>query len=354
MKDLTNHEQYKLISYKQALSEAVAEEMRINKNVFIYGIDVADHKRIFGSTIGLLEEFGEKRVFSTPLSEEAMLGFGLGAAISGLKPINVHIRVDFLLLAMNQLINMISSYHYGCAGKYKISIVIRAVIGKGWGQAYQHSKSLQSFFAHIPGLKVIMPTTPLDAKGLLKAAIRDNNPVVFLEHRMLYDTVEELPKNLDPIEIGKGRILRTGKDVTVVATSYMNVEALKAAEILAKRGIHIEIIDPRTIYPLDEDLIINSVKKTSHCIVADYDWLNCGFSAEVATRVYEKCFNNLKSEVTRIGFAQTPCPCTRPLENEFYPNAITIIRAVEEKLLKPTDLSQEEFYNYENKFKGPF
>lgn len=347
-------QQPRLISYRQALAEAVAEEMGIDKSVFIYGIDVADHKRIFGSTVGLLEEFGPDRVFSTPLSEESLLGFGLGASINGLKPINVHIRLDFLLLAMNQLVNMVSSYRYGSDGKYKIPLVIRAVIGKGWGQAYQHSKSLQSIFAHIPGLKVIMPTTPIDAKGLLKSAIRDNNPVVFLEHRILYDVVDDVPQNLEPIEIGKGRILKEGKDITIVATSYMNVEALKAAEILAKRGIQLEIIDPRTIQPLDEELIINSVLKTGHCIVADYDWVNCGFSAEVASRVYENCFKHLKSEVTRIGFAPTPCPCTRPLENEFYPNAVDIIRSVEKKLFNPTDLSNEEFYSYENKFKGPF
>ncbi len=344
----------RLISYRQAIAEALAEEMRLDPNVFVYGIDAADHKRIFGSTSGLLEEFGPERIFSTPLSEEALLGFGLGAAINGMRPVNVHIRLDFLLLAMNQLVNMVSSYGYGSNGRYKIPLVIRAVIGKGWGQSYQHSKSLQSFFAHIPGLKVIMPTTPSDTKGLLKAAIRDNNPVVFLEHRMLYDVMGEVDENPDPLPMGQGKILHEGKDVTIVATSYMNVEALKAAEILERRGVSVEVIDPRTISPLDEGIIINSVKKTGHLIIADYDWINCGFSAEVATRVYDQCYKILKSAVKRIGFAPTPCPCTRPLENEFYPNAVTIIRAIEEKLFQPTDLSNEQFYSYENKFKGPF
>ncbi len=344
-----------LISYKEAIKEAIASEMRLDKSVFIYGIDVADHKRIFGSTVGLLEEFGPKRVFSTPLSEEALLGFGLGAAINGLRPINVHIRLDFLLLAMNQLINMVSSYHYGSDGKLKVPLVIRAVIGKGWGQTYQHSKSLQSFFAHIPGLKVVMPTTPYDAKGLLISAIRDNNSVVFLEHRMLYDVVGSVPQNLEPISFGKANILKRGRDVTVVATSYMLVEAIKAAEILERRGVSLEIIDPRTIYPLDDKTIITSVGKTKRCLIADYDWLFCGFSAELATRIWESCYKTLKSPVLRVGFASAPCPCSRPLENLFYANAETIIREVEKMLkLKPADLSNEEFYSYENKFKGPF
>lgn len=345
----------RLISYRQALAEAVASEMRKDPDVFIYGIDVADHKRIFGSTTGLLEEFGSKRVFSTPLSEEALMGFGLGAAISGLRPINVHIRLDFLLLAMNQIVNMISSYHYGSDGKLKVPLVVRAVIGKGWGQAYQHSKSLQSYFAHIPGLKVVMPTTPSDAKGLLISAIQDNNPVIFLEHRMLYDVSGDVPEDLEPIPLGKARILKKGKDVTVVATSYMNIEALKAAEILKRRGIMLEIVDPRTIAPLDEKTITNSVKKTGRCIIADYDWIENGFSAEVATRVYQSCRKELKSPIDRIGFASCPCPCTRPLENEFYGNAVDIIRAVQKMLgLPSSDLSHEEFYSYENKFKGPF
>lgn len=345
----------RLLSYRQALAEATSEEMERDSSVFVYGIDVADHKAIFGSTAGLVEKFGKKRVFSTPLAEEALMGFGLGAAINGLRPINVHIRLDFLLLAMNQIVNMISSYCYGSDGKVKVPIVIRAVIGKGWGQAYQHSKSLQSYFAHIPGLKVVMPTTPEDAKGLLISAIRDNNPVIFLEHRMLYDVVDDVPEKMEPIPLGKGRILRTGKDITIVATSYMNIEALKAADILKKRGIELEVIDPRTIAPLDEKLITNSVKKTGLCIVADYDWIECGFSAEVTSRIYQHCYKELKSPIVRIGYAPCPCPCARSLENEFYGNAEDIVKAAEKMLgLSPTDLSKEEFYSYENKFKGPF
>ena len=343
------------ITYRQAINEALREEMKRDKNIFIYGIDVADHKRIYGSTAGILEEFGAERCFSTPLSEDTLVGFGLGAAINGLRPVNVHMRVDFLLLAMNQLANMISCFHYGSDGKLKVPLTIRVIIGKGWGQSYQHSKSLQSFFAHLPGLKVIMPTTPRDAKGLLISAIRDDNPVIFIEHRFLYDIVDEVNLNQAPIQIGKSNILRKGKDITVVATSYMNIEAIRAAEVLQKQGVEVEIIDPRTITPLDDEPIIRSVKKTGHCIVADYDWVFCGFSAELAARISEKCFGFLKSPVARLGFAPVPTPCARPLEDLFYSNAADIVRAVETKLkLKPMDLSSEDFYSYENKFKGPF
>jgi len=267
----------------------------------------------------------------------------------------LHMRVDFLLLGMNQLVNMIATHHYGSGGVMKVPMVIRAIIGRGWGQSYQHSKALHSWFAHVPGLKVVMPSTPRDAKGMLIAAIRDDNPVVFIEHRWLYDAEGEVPDDCSTISLEGARVLRQGNDVTVVGTSWMNVEAVRAAEVLAKHGVSVEVVDVRSIAPFDRGTVINSVKKTGHCIVADNDWVNCGFSAEVATSVYEACYSQLKSPVTRIGFAPTHCPCTRPLEDEFYPNAIDIIRVVESKLsLNPIDLSGEDFYTYENKFKGPF
>jgi len=346
----------RMITFREALTEAMVQAMQKDPNIFVYGIDVADHRRIFGSTFGLVEKFGPGRCFSTPLSEDALAGFGLGAAINGLKPIFIHIRIDFVLLAMNQIVNMISTFSYLTGGKLKAPFIIRAIIGRGWGQGMQHSKALHALFAHIPGLKVVLPSTPRDAKGLMISALKDNNPVIFLEHRWLYDIIGEVnPSSEASVPLGKGNILRQGKDVTIVATSWMNIEATKAAEILAKRGISVEIIDPRTIEPLDSELIYMSVKKTGHCIVADYDWINCGFSSEVAARVQENCLQEMKSPVTRIGFAPTPCPTTRTLENLFYPNAVDIIRAVEQKLkLSQTDLSGEEFYSFENKFKGPF
>lgn len=344
-------------TYCDAINEALVEEMERDARVILYGLDVTDHKRIFGSTRNLLEKFGPERCFGTPLSEDAMMGFGLGAAINGLRPIHVHIRVDFLLLAMNQLVNMVSVYRYMSGGKLNVPLVIRAVIGRGWGQSFQHSKSLQSIFTHIPGLKVVMPSTPQDAKGLLKAAIRDENPVVFLEHRWLYFVEGEVSQQTDEIiPLGKARTLCEGSDYTLVATSWMNVEAKKAAEVLKKHhGVSVEVIDPRTLYPLDSEAIFKSVQKTKHCLVADYDWVNCGFSAEVAAQVSEHCFGDLKKPVKRLGFAHTPCPSARCLEDQFYPNAMDMIRVVEKDLsLSPIDLSREEFYTYENKFKGPF
>jgi pyruvate dehydrogenase E1 component beta subunit len=342
-------------TYCEALNEAIVQEMERDERVFVYGIGVPDHKKIFGSTERILEKFGPARCMDTPISEDAMTGFGLGAAMSGLRPIHVHIRVDFLLLAMNQLANMVSSFAYGSAGRLKAPLVIRAVVGRGWGQGYQHSKTMHSTFAHIPGLKVVTPTTVADAKGLMVSAIRDDNPVVVIEHRWLYWQEGQLPEGDYTVRIGEPSVIRKGGDVTVIATSWMNVEAVKAAEILERRGVHIEIVDPRTISPLEDEMLIASVDKTGHCIVADNDWSFCGFGAEVAARVSEKCFGRLKSAVRRLGFAHVPCPTARHLENEFYPNAVHIVRAVEEKLgLDATDLSGENFYSHENRFKGPF
>ncbi len=342
------------ITYREALNEALFDEMSADPRVFVFGLDVADHKKIFGSTVRLLETFGPKRCFSTPLSEDAMTGVALGAALSGLRPVHVHIRVDFLLLAMNQLVNMASCIPYLSDGKLKLPVVIRAIIGRGWGQGAQHSKTLQGIFAHIPGLKVVMPTNAQDAYSLLRSAIQDDGPVIFLEHRWLYDASGEVDKNFK-VPIGKALVKREGRDVTVVASSWMTVEALKAREILLKRDISLEVVDVRSLAPLDLETILQSVKKTGRCLVADYDWLPCGFSAEVAAEVSHACFGGLKCPVERIGFAPVPCPTTRPLENLFYPNAVTMIQKIEQMLnLSETDLSGETFYSWEERFKGPF
>jgi len=343
-----------LMTYREALASGMAKEMDIDTRVFVFGLDVPDHKRIFGSTKGLVEKFGSERCFGTPLSEDAMTGVAIGAALSGLRPVHVHIRADFLLLGMNQIANVMSSLRYTSGGALKIPLVIRAVIGRGWGQGAQHSKSLHGVFAHFPGIKVVLPTTPQDAYGTLRAAIRDDNPVVILEHRWLYDIEGDVDDEAD-IALSGPAILRKGQSVTVVCTSWMNIEALKAADVLAKRGIELEVIDIRTITPLDERLVVESVNRTGRCIVADYDWLFCGFAAELAARLSHRCFATLQQPVERIGFAPVPCPTTRPLENLFYPSAVNIIRTVERMLELPhADLSQETFYSYEQRFKGPF
>ena len=342
------------LTFRQAINRALFDEMTEDENVFVFGLDVPDHKHIFGSTVGLVEKFGARRCFGTPLSEDTMTGVALGAALSGLRPVHTHIRVDFLILAMNQLVNMVANAHFLTGGKVKVPLVIRAIIGRGWGQGAQHSKSLQSIFAHIPGLKVVMPASVQDAYGLLRSSIRDDNPVIFLEHRWLYDAVGEVDFE-KKIPLAQAKIHREGKDITIVTTSWMTVEALKAAEILAKRNVSAEVLDVRTIVPLDSAAIIESVRKTKRCIVADYDWVFCGFGAEVAAQISKECFGILKNPVERIGFAEAPCPTTRPLENVFYPSAITIIRTAEKMLgLSETDLTGEKFYSWEEKFKGPF
>ena len=213
-----------------AISEALGQEMERDSNVFVYGLDVTDHKRIFGSTKGL-EKFGEKRFFGTPLSEEAMTGVGLGAAINGLRPVHNHIRVDFMLLAMNQITNMVATARFGSSGKLKVPLVIRAVIGRGWGQGFQHSKSLQSIFAHIPGLIVVVPSSPYDVKGLLISAIRDDNPVIFLEHRWLYWLEGAVPVRPYTVPIGKARVVRQGRDITIVSSSFIYFENYKTSQI---------------------------------------------------------------------------------------------------------------------------
>ena len=343
-----------VITFQEALNRALIKEMETDPSVFVFGLDVPDHKRIYGSTKGLVERFGSRRCFGTPLSEEAMTGVALGAAISGLRPVHVHIRTDFSLLAMNQIGNMISNIRYVSAGRLRPALVIRAMIGQGWGQSAQHSKSLHSIFAHFPGLKVVLPTTPQDAYSLMRSAIRDDNPVIFLEHRWLYDIADEVDEE-QVVPLGMPAVRRQGKSATIVCTSWMNVEALKAAEVLAKRGVDLEVVDVRTVAPLQEEPIVASVLKTRNCLVVDHDWVFCGFSAELAAVVSEKCFSVLQHPVKRMGFAPVPCPMTRPLENLFYPTVVGIIRKVEEMLgLSPTDLSGESFYSYEDRFRGPF
>lgn len=343
------------LTFSDAINKALDLEMERDNTVFVFGIGVPDHIKIFGTTNGLLEKYGKKRCFDTPLSEDAMTGLAIGAAVSGLRPVHIHIRVDFLLLAMNQLINMASSFIYGTKGNNSLPLVIRAIIGRGWGQGYQHSKSLFSYFTHIPGLIVIAPTSPSDALGLLQSAIRSNSPVIFLEHRWLYWAKESVDNNFPLVDIGKGKILRKGNTLTVVAISWMVVETLVAAKILSNKGIDIEVIDPRTLRPLDTEIIFNSVKKTRRLIVADCDWINSGFSAEIVSLVSEQLFQYMISPPVRIGFADCPCPTVRTLEDEFYPNAGSIIHAVEKMLDKPlSSFDSKDFYSHENKFKGPF
>jgi pyruvate/2-oxoglutarate/acetoin dehydrogenase E1 component len=348
----------RLIRYVDALREAFEQEMARDENVIMFGLDVDDHKGIQGSTLGLQEKFGKQRIFGTPLSEDAMTGIAIGAAMAGLRPIHVHIRMDFMLLCMNQLINMGAKSHYMYNGQVKVPLVVRTMIGRSWGQGGQHSQALHSLFMHIPGLKVVAPSNANDAKGCMISAIRDNNPVIFVEHRLLYSVDGYVPYESYEVPLGKARVLQEGDDVTIVAISHMVMEALRAKKHLENVGIHAEIIDPISLWPLDMDTIMQSVRKTGRLLVVDNAWLTCGASSEILTQVYEICRKTGEAvpDMARMGFAHTTCPTTRPLENVFYPNGRTISSMAHEMVKgkgnvwePPADARPEI-----DAFKGPF
>jgi len=315
------------ISYVEAVREATDQEMERDPSVVLFGLDVDDPKAIQGTTRGLVEKYGPERVFGTPLSEDSMTGVAIGMSLAGLRPIHVHIRMDFLVLAMNQLINIAakSSYMYG--GQVHVPIVVRSMIGKSWGQGAQHSQGLYSLLMHIPGLKVVAPTTPYDAKGCLIAAIRDENPVMYVEHRILH--FQKGPVPLDPytVSAGKARIAVPGDDLTLVGISYMQVECLRAQRYLERAGIHAEVIDPIWLSPLDIDSIVASARKTRRLLVVDNGWTTCGAGAEIVAQVVERLPESADLRVRRMGFAPVPCPPTPALETLFYPNGRTIAAA---------------------------
>jgi len=342
-----------LLNYGQALLNALTTAMEKDPSVIVMGIGVDDHKAVFGSTKNLVNRFGKERVFDTPLSESAMTGVAIGAALAGMRPVHIHIRCDFLYLALDQLFNIAAKWCYMFGGQMSVPIVIRAVIGRSWGQGSQHSQSPQSLFMHVPGLKVVMPTTPYDAKGLLLAAIADPNPVVIIEHRLLYDIPGEVPDAYYEIPLKKANVRREGKDLTIVANSYMVVESLKAAEFLAGEGIDVEIVDPVTLAPLDEEVILTSVRKTGRLLAIDTSWTACGASAEIAALAAEKAFGALKAPVRRMGMAPVVCPVSKPLENIFYPNAKTIAQTACEMLNRKFP-AEKEVPLLTTKFKGPF
>jgi pyruvate/2-oxoglutarate/acetoin dehydrogenase E1 component len=310
----------RLLTYVDALREAVAQEMRRDPSVFIFGLDVDDHKAIQGSTRGLLEEFGCDRIFTTPLSEDAMTGVAIGAAIAGMRPIHVHIRMDFLMLCMNQLINIAAKSCYMYDGQVKVPMVVRSMIGKSWGQGAQHSQGLHAMFMHVPGLKVVAPSNAYDAKGCLIAAVRDNNPVIFVEHRLLYSTDAFVPEEPFEVPFGKARVCTSGADITLVGISNMAVECLRAHELLADVGIEATVIDPVSLVPLDIDTIIQSARQTGRLLVVDNAWTTCGASAEIVARVVESTQNGPPPQIQRMGYAPTTCPTTPVLELEFYPD----------------------------------
>ncbi len=344
------------LSYTDAVREAADLEMARDPSVIVFGLDVDDPKAIQGTTKGLLQKYGPERVFGTPLSEDAMTGAAIGMALAGLRPVHVHIRMDFLMLAMNQLINVAAKSHYMYGGQVNIPIVVRSMIGKSWGQGAQHSQGLYSYFMHVPGLRVVAPTTPYDAKGCLIHAIRDNNPVMYVEHRILHFQKGPVPEGSYEVAPGKARITAHGNDVTLVGISYMQVECLRAQRYLESVGIQAEVIDPIWLSPLDIDTIVESVRKTGRLIVVDNGWTMCGASAEIAAQVSERLQDEKPIRVRRMGFAPVTCPTTPSLENSYYPTSRDIAAAAHNLVRgNATNWMPEERADLQSvDFKGPF
>ncbi|MCS7108383.1 MAG: alpha-ketoacid dehydrogenase subunit beta [Sulfolobales archaeon] len=318
------------ITFVEALNEALLQEMERDPTVIVMGEDVGVYGGIFGVTKGLLDRFGPDRVVDTPISETAFIGAGVGAAAAGLRPVVELMFVDFFGVCMDQIYNQAAKMRYMFGGKIKIPLTVRTTIGGGVSAAAQHSQVLYSIFAHVPGLKVIVPSTPYDAKGLLISAIRDDNPKMFFEHKLLYGVKGPVPKEPYTIPFGTADVKVEGSDVTVVAVAYMVHEAVKAANELKMNGISVEVIDPRTIVPFDKDAVFKSVKKTGRLVVVDEDYERCGFASWVAALVADECFAYLDAPIKRVTTPTVPIPFSPVLEKEILPNAEKIIKAVKE------------------------
>lgn len=315
------------ISYAEALHEALDLCLERDPAVYLMGLGVPDPRGIFGTTRGLAEKHGSRRVQDMPTAENAMAGVAIGSAIAGMRPVLVYQRVDFALLSVEQLVNQAAKWHYMFGGQQSVPLVARMLIGRGWGQGAQHSQSLQSWFAHVPGLRVVMPATAYDAKGLLIASIEDDNPVIFLEHRWLYNLKGHVPGGYYRVPLGQARIMRPGTDVTIVGISHMALEALRAADILAAHGIDAEIVDLRCASPLDRGAVLESVRRTGRLVVADTSWKSFGLAAEVVTTVVEEAMDALKSPPRRVTLPDCPTPTSHALAESYYPRAIEIARA---------------------------
>lgn len=315
----------RVITYSEAINEAHIQEMERDPTVILFGENVSSSWR--RATKGLKERFGRERVRDTPITETSFIGMGVGAAIRGLRPIVELMLVDFGLVAMDQILNQMAKSHYMSGGAVKVPMVLRAAYGAGTSSGATHSESLYSIFAHMPGMKVVLPSNPYDAKGLLITAIRDDNPVVFMEHRLLSRTKGPVPEEPYTVPFGVANLVREGSDVTVVATGRMVGLAMEAADGL-KKEVSVEVLDPRTIVPLDEEAILNSVGKTGRLVVVDEDYERCGFSAEVSAIVAEKGFNNLKASVYRVATPNVPLPFNPTLEKQLLPDREKIARAI--------------------------
>ncbi|MDI6805410.1 MAG: alpha-ketoacid dehydrogenase subunit beta [Candidatus Bathyarchaeia archaeon] len=319
------------IAYREALREALREEMRRDPTVFLLGEDIGKYwGGAFKVTEGLAEEFGEERVRDTPISESAIIGVGVGAAITGMRPVAEIMFGDLTALAMDQIANQAAKIRYMFGGQVKCPLVIRTPFGAGVNIAAHHSQSLEAWFMHVPGLYVAVPSTPYDAKGLLKSAIRGNNPVIFCEHKLLYPVEGEVPEEEYTVPFGVADIKREGEDATIVATLYMVHKALEAAKTLEKEGVSVEVVDPRTLTPLDKQTIINSVKKTGRIVIVSEDCKTAGVSAEIAAIIAEEAIDYLDAPIKRVAEPDTPIPFSPPLEQYVIPDEKAIIKAVKE------------------------
>lgn len=343
-------------TYSEAILEATTHAMDADPSVIVCGLGVPDPSGIYGTTVGLRERFGAGRVFDTPLSEDAMTGIVIGAAMAGMRPIHVHLRMDFVLLAMNQLVNIAAKCRYMYGGRVTVPLVVRAVIGRSWGQGPQHSQALHSLFTHVPGIRVVAPTTPFDAKGTLTTALRSDDPVLFVEHRMLHRQRGHVPADDYAVPFGQARVLTDGDDVTVVGVSHMVLECLRARRHLLDVGISAEVVDPVSLSPLDLGPIAESVRKTRRLLIVDHAWVGSGLSGEILAQVVETLDGEHGVRYRRMGFASTPCPTTRVLEDAFYPNPVTIASAAHDLVTgggaswRPTGDTSPEIVE----FRGPF
>jgi len=322
------NEKGRIIMYREALNEAIREEMSNDDTVFVMGEGVAERGGSYKVTVGLLDKFGKKRVIDTPISEASFTGAGVGAAITGMRPIVEILFIDFTTLVMDQIVNQAAKYKFITGGKGKVPLVLRTQGGSGNGLAAQHSQSLEAWFYHTPGLKVVMPSTPYDAKGLLKSAIRDDEPVVFIEHKLLYMKKGEVPEKEYFIKLGKSDVKRKGNDVTIIAWSNMIPRSLSAAERLSKEGIDVEVVDPRTLVPLGTELIINSVNKTRHVVIVQEAVRRGGVASDIASLIQEEAFDCLKSPIKIVAGKNTPMPFNIRLEKACVPQEDDIIQAV--------------------------
>ncbi|HET6624723.1 MAG TPA: alpha-ketoacid dehydrogenase subunit beta [Gaiellaceae bacterium] len=316
------------VTYREAVRDALTRALREDEGVFLMGEDIAEMGGSMAVTQGLLEEFGPKRIRNTPISEMAIVGSGIGAAMQGMRPVVEIMYEDFLTLSMEQLVNQAAKHRTMSGGQLKVPLTIRTQGGAGWSPGAQHAQQLEAWFVHVPGLKVVFASTPEDVRGLLWTAIHDDNPVVFFEHRTLYPLKGEVPEELEPIPLGKARIHREGTDVTVVATGRLVHEALQAAEEAEKDGISVEVVDPRTLLPLDEEAIVASVRKTTRCVTAHEAVTRGGFGAELAAIVQHGAFDWLDAPIERVGARFTPLPFAPVMEQWVVPHAADVLDAV--------------------------